>query len=97
MPTGAVFVGRPGRWGNPFIISQHQMREQAVDNYREALLAGHLQNSPAQVRAELAGRTLVCWCPLTDKPGEHRPLPCHADVLLDVANNPASSQITEHT
>jgi hypothetical protein len=29
-------------------------------------------------RRELAGRDLACWCP----PGE----PCHADVLLQVAN-----------
>jgi hypothetical protein len=30
------------------------------------------------VRAELAGRDLACWCPI----GE----PCHADVLLELAN-----------
>jgi len=31
-----------------------------------------------QVRAELAGHDLACWCP----PG----WPCHGDVLLDLAN-----------
>lgn len=30
------------------------------------------------IRTELAGRDLACWC----KPGD----PCHADVLLEVAN-----------
>lgn len=30
------------------------------------------------VRAELAGRDLACWCPLDQ--------PCHADVLLELAN-----------
>jgi hypothetical protein len=30
------------------------------------------------VRAELGGLDLACWCPLDG--------PCHADVLLDVAN-----------
>lgn len=30
------------------------------------------------VRADLAGRDLVCWCPLDQ--------PCHADVLLEIAN-----------
>jgi hypothetical protein len=34
-------------------------------------------------RAELAGRDLVCWCPL-----DH---PCHADVLLALANSGPSS------
>lgn len=31
-----------------------------------------------EVRAELAGKNLACWC----RPGE----PCHADVLLELAN-----------
>lgn len=30
------------------------------------------------VRAELAGKNLACWCPLDE--------PCHADVLLEIAN-----------
>lgn len=34
-----------------------------------------------EVRQELAGRDLACWCPL-DRP-------CHADVLLELANAPA--------
>lgn len=33
----------------------------------------------ADIRAELAGRDLACWCPLTG--------PCHADVLLWLANS----------
>lgn len=40
----------------------------------------------AEVRAELAGRDLVCWCPVTDQQGNS--VPCHADVLLDLANRP---------
>lgn len=31
-----------------------------------------------EVRAELAGKNLACWCPLDQ--------PCHADVLLEIAN-----------
>lgn len=34
--------------------------------------------------AELTGRDLACWCRLVDEHG-HR-VPCHADVLLDLAN-----------
>lgn len=30
------------------------------------------------IRAELAGKNLACWCPLDQ--------PCHADVLLEIAN-----------
>lgn len=32
----------------------------------------------SEIRAELAGKNLACWCPLDQ--------PCHADVLLEIAN-----------
>lgn len=35
-----------------------------------------------EIRTELAGRDLMCWCPLDQ--------PCHADVLLELANGGAS-------
>jgi hypothetical protein len=38
----------------------------------------------SEIRAELAGKNLACWCPLTDAQGNH--VPCHADVLLEIAN-----------
>ena len=86
-PEGAVVVARPSRWGNPFRVGawigpiydceQIQTRGQAV-----LLFAGkrHLRAYPsdAEVRAELSGKDLACWCPLDQ--------PCHADVLLDIAN-----------
>ena len=31
-----------------------------------------------RIKAELRGRDLCCWCPLDQ--------PCHADVLLEIAN-----------
>ncbi|WP_094980314.1 DUF4326 domain-containing protein [Rhodococcus pyridinivorans] len=34
--------------------------------------------SVEEIRAELAGRDLACWCPHDQ--------PCHADVLLEIAN-----------
>jgi hypothetical protein len=32
----------------------------------------------------LEGKHLACWCPLGDRDGH--PVPCHADVLLELAN-----------
>lgn len=37
-----------------------------------------LDISPELIRAELRGKDLMCWCPLDQ--------PCHADVLLEIAN-----------
>ena len=82
MPAGAVYVGRPTRSGNPFVVADEtadggaSSRTEAVRRYRSWLAA-----RPAMVaaaRSELAGRDLACWCPLEE--------PCHADVLLEVAN-----------
>lgn len=36
------------------------------------------------VKRELRGKDLMCWCPLVDKDGNRAP--CHADVLLRLAN-----------
>ncbi len=125
MPEGAVYVGRPTRWGNPFAVMRapewphwagsapwvvvddtgkvwhpeddhkvivgraaadaHQLllaHQHSVDLF--ALHIGPMgayeydtETRAALVR-DLAGRDLSCWCPLA--------LPCHADVLLDLAN-----------
>jgi hypothetical protein len=39
------------------------------------------------VPAFLANKNLACWC----KPGE----PCHADVLLELANQPPAANVTK--
>jgi hypothetical protein len=36
---------------------------------------------------DLRGKNLACWCPIVDKDGN--PVPCHADVLLELANTPS--------
>jgi Domain of unknown function (DUF4326) len=81
VPDGAVYVGRavPGLpaspFANPFTVRDYGPAD-AVRRYRGRLLA--VPELLAAARRDLAGRDLACWCP----PGE----PCHADVLLDVAN-----------
>lgn len=130
MPEGAVYVGRPTRWGNPFQLktvrglarvpaldghpwqyegrisadgmqhdyqhadghwTRHTIRymtaAEVVECYRALILGGgwpldflnrggyypHISEI-----GELRGKDLACWCPLD--------APCHADVLLTVAN-----------
>ncbi len=78
-PPGVIYVGRPTKWGNPYVVNPlHEGAGLAVAMYREALLSGRLRVSVDDVRRELRGRRLSCWCPVD--------LPCHADVLLDIAN-----------
>ena len=76
VPAGAVYVGRPTKWGNPFKIDAEHPREQVIAQYRDWLGYNALALQLAAKR-ELRGKDLVCWC---------APLPCHADVLLEIAN-----------
>jgi len=79
MPDGVVYVGRPSTWGNPFALSIFGGdRQRAVDSYRDYMT--RFPTLAEAARKELVGKDLACWCPL-DKP-------CHADVLLELANSP---------
>lgn len=89
MPDGAVYVGRGSRWGNPWRVSEHVAPKVAVEGFRRAVGRGgyqmdpddrewHPMPTPEAIRDALAGKDLACWCPLDQ--------PCHADVLLELAN-----------
>ncbi len=97
MPEGATYVGRPTQWGNPWRAGEPRgdgrmlTAEQAVRLYRRWLTTTASQPTRGVDRAvilnglhQLRGRDLACWCPLVDEPGA--PVPCHADVLLALAN-----------
>jgi hypothetical protein len=75
--VGAVVVARPSRWGNPFAVGDEGVpdRETAVARYRAWAATGPAEL--ADVVEALGGRDLACWCPSG---------PCHADVLLELAN-----------
>jgi hypothetical protein len=77
LPADAVVVSRPTKWGNPHHPSALG-RQEAVRRYREDLLAGRLMIAVEDVKHELHGRDLACYCPLDE--------PCHAEVLIEVAN-----------
>jgi len=84
MPEGAVCVGRPTRWGNPFRLNRDGSNRDACIRQFEQCLTNPAAGADGPMEwirehvHELRGKDLACWCPL-DKP-------CHADVLLRVAN-----------
>lgn len=72
--SGAVYVGRPSKWGNPIQVSDENPRGAALDKYLD-----FLRRSPdlvSEMRRELAGKDLICWC---------APRACHAEVIRHVA------------
>ncbi len=76
---GAYFIGRPGPFGNPFIIGKHGTRAEVIEQYRRMLSVWtpHIEALRNLIRQELRGKDLACFC---------APLPCHGDVLLEIAN-----------
>lgn len=103
MPENAVYVGRPTKWGNPYRVvetggifavfrettlgpvpmatahTERKMAQQeAVNLYRR-----HVAFRLGSILHELRGKDLACWCRL----GE----PCHADVLIELANAPTGT------
>lgn len=87
MPPNTVRVARPGKWGNPFRVSGERTPAEAVAAFRLWLTVDGVDSAIPEVKQatlsamhELRGKNLACWC----KPGE----PCHADVLLELANDP---------
>jgi len=90
-PNGlpVVCVTRGTKWGNPFYVTSNigqvvrdqyavETRAFAVSMFERYLREGKLDFTADDVRRDLAGKNLACWCP----PGG----PCHADVLLELAN-----------
>lgn len=69
-----VYVGRPSLWGNPFMIGRDGNRAEVIAAYRAWLLTKPelLARLP-----ELRGKRLGCYC---------APLPCHGDVLAELAD-----------
>ncbi len=69
-----VYVGRPSKWGNPFVLGRDGSRSEVIAKYRAWIV-----EQPDLVASldELRGRYLVCWC---------APQACHADVLIELAN-----------
>jgi hypothetical protein len=76
IPSDAIYVGRPSKWGNPYKIGKDGSRTEVIELYRHYLAMANLKHCTLDLY-ELEGKDLVCWC---------APLPCHADILLELAN-----------
>lgn len=90
MPEGAIYVGRPSRWGNPFEVGRFFTSQLAVDAFivhiasyfgwadRTIRRAFHpLPVESAEFRewlAPLVGHDLACWCSLCEAHADGRPL-----------------------
>lgn len=86
-----VYVGRPGKWGNPYQVGVEEWDprssrgetvipktvDECLELFKVFLLQVNKNWTESNIH-ELRGKNLSCWCPLDCK--------CHADVLLELAN-----------
>lgn len=75
MPPNTVYVGRPGLWGNPYLVGAESYGGQTIE---KSLYAYRHMFLPGRDLGDLRGKNLACWCPMDE--------PCHSDVLLELAN-----------
>lgn len=74
-PPGAVYIGRPSLWGNPFTMDGETNRDHVCDKYEQ-----YINENPqliGEIKFHLHGKDLVCFC---------APRRCHGDILLRIAN-----------
>lgn len=67
-----VYIGRPSKWGNPFVIGRDGNRDAVIEKYRKWVLS---QPDLLRDLPELRGKVLGCWC---------KPKACHGDVLVEL-------------
>jgi len=95
MPSNTVKVDRSSRWGNPFRVGDtrhvgpaYSGRDETIETAEQAccLFRQHMFNlrSASELIAPLRGKNLACWCLLD--------APCHADILLELANAPTNAK-----
>ena len=71
-----VYIGRPSEWGNPYVIGPDGTREEVIDKY-ERYLKIFRPDLIIRAKVELKDKRLGCFC---------KPLPCHGDILAEIAN-----------
>lgn len=70
-----VYIGRPSKWGNPFVIGKDGNRNEVIWKYHNWLV--NQPNLLNDVKKELKGKVLGCWCD---------PETCHGHILAAIAN-----------
>lgn len=79
-----VYIGRPSKWGNPFVMGDDGTRAQVILKYEQWIRS---QPELLSQLNELKGKTLACWC---------APLACHGDVLVKLIKEQETDHLLEY-
>lgn len=69
-----VYCGRPGKWGNPFVIGRDGTRAEVLTKYAKWLK--RRKHLIREAKEELLGKRCGCYCV---------PEPCHVEILIGCA------------
>ena len=81
IPHGAVYVGRPTVYGNPF---SNGTKAQNIADFRE-YAQERIVKQPHWLD-RLKGKDVICWC---------SPAGCHGEVLIELANKDAEPDLDD--
>lgn len=88
LPPNTVCVDRSTPFGNPYKLSLVKDRHLVVDLFKDFVRSDEEEAQTYRKRiGALRGKNLACWCPLDQ--------PCHADVLLEIANASMSETLAD--
>ena len=79
-----IFIGRPSKWGNPFIIGKDGTREEVINKYRKYITDSKELMNDLQ---ELKGKILGCYC---------KPKSCHGDILVELLEKHSFNKLREN-
>lgn len=77
-----IYIGRPSKWGNPYVIGIDGDRKEVIEKYRNWILT---QEDLMSSLHELKDKVLGCWC---------RPKICHGDILVELLNGNKNERTT---
>lgn len=72
-----VYIGRPSKWGNPFVIGRHGSREEVILKFEEYWHSDGGAMLRVAAIQELTDKVLGCWC---------KPERCHGDIIAGYVN-----------
>lgn len=75
IPKGAIYIGRPSPFGNPFPIRGANTRDVVIDKFKVYFLRRAKEDRVFMGALRLMKKeatALVCFC---------APMPCHGDVI----------------
>jgi hypothetical protein len=74
-----VYIGRPGPYGNPFVLTKKTTREEVIRKFAIWFKKKLAQDPEYKTQVhKLKGKALGCFC---------APLPCHGDIIAAYLEN----------